>query len=86
MPTPALPQPLSLLVQALRDAGYDSATLTYRRLWEDAMRGLFPVQRQRGRWYFLPADLPRIATVYELPRATPSRGRRAPAATTATAA
>jgi hypothetical protein len=59
---------LSCLLRKLDDAGFQTGTLTYRKLWEGAVEGRYPAYQETGRWHFREANVPAIAAVYHLPR------------------
>jgi hypothetical protein len=59
---------LSTLLRQLDAAGFDVAELPYRKLWEFAVRGMIPAHQETGRWHYLPADVPVIASAIGLRR------------------
>ena len=75
---------LSCLLRKLDDAGFQTGTLTYRKLWEGAVEGRYPAHQETGRWHFHETNVPAIAAVFHLPRKSRAVARsRASVSTTA---
>jgi hypothetical protein len=59
---------ISQLLHKLELAGFDSSTLSYRKIWQGAVEGRYPAHQVRGVWHFEPEDVPAVGEAYGLPR------------------
>jgi hypothetical protein len=74
---------ISQLLHKLELAGFDSSTLSYRKIWQGAVERRYPAHQERGVWHFEPEDVPAVAAAYGLPRKPRVAVPRSTAATAA---